>query len=90
MVLPRPDLEALGITYRRIPILAVGKDVYCDSALIIDTIVETLGKIPSSPDDKAYQSWGENTFQEALGLVPPQALSPVSYTHLTLPTKRIV
>jgi len=76
MVLPRPDLEALGITYRRIPLLAVGKDVYCDSALIIDTIVETLGKIPSGPHDNAYHAWGENTFQEALGLVPPQALSP--------------
>ncbi|OSC98982.1 hypothetical protein PYCCODRAFT_1438790 [Trametes coccinea BRFM310] len=33
--LPRPDLsDRLGITYRRIPILAIGKDVYCDSSLI--------------------------------------------------------
>ncbi|KAI0663275.1 hypothetical protein C8Q70DRAFT_907485 [Cubamyces menziesii] len=33
--LPRPDLaERLGVTYRRIPVLAIGKDVYCDSSLI--------------------------------------------------------
>lgn len=32
---PRPELsELLGITYRRIPILAIGNDVYCDSGLI--------------------------------------------------------
>lgn len=39
-VLPRPDLEALGITYRRIPIMAIGRDVYCDSSLIIDVLEE--------------------------------------------------
>ena len=43
-VLPRKDLEALGITYRRIPVFAVGKDVYCDSSLIFDLVVEKLGK----------------------------------------------
>ena len=33
--MPRPDLaERLGVTYRRIPVLAIGKDVYCDSSLI--------------------------------------------------------
>ncbi|KAI0796853.1 hypothetical protein C8Q75DRAFT_802526 [Abortiporus biennis] len=35
MTLPRPDLsELLGVSYRRIPILAIGNDVYCDSSLI--------------------------------------------------------
>ncbi|EIW61458.1 uncharacterized protein TRAVEDRAFT_162670 [Trametes versicolor FP-101664 SS1] len=33
--LPRPDLaDRLGVTYRRIPVLAIGKDVYCDTSLI--------------------------------------------------------
>jgi hypothetical protein len=32
MVLPRPEISGeLGINYRRIPILAIGNDVYCDS-----------------------------------------------------------
>ncbi|KAI0766701.1 hypothetical protein BD413DRAFT_150463 [Trametes elegans] len=34
-ILPRPDLsDRLGVTYRRIPVLAIGSDVYCDSSLI--------------------------------------------------------
>lgn len=43
-VLPRKDLENLGITYRRIPVLAIGKDVYCDSSLIFDVVTKGLGK----------------------------------------------
>ena len=35
MTLPRPDLaDRLGVTYRRIPVMAIGNDVYCDSSLI--------------------------------------------------------
>ena len=35
MTLPRPDItDSLGINYRRIPILAIGNDVYCDTSLI--------------------------------------------------------
>jgi len=34
-ILPRPELSnLLGITYRRIPVLAIGNDVYCDTSLI--------------------------------------------------------
>jgi glutathione S-transferase len=33
--LPRPDLEALNVNYRRIPILTLGRDVYLDTRLII-------------------------------------------------------
>lgn len=76
VVLPRPDLTNLGITYRRIPILAVGKDVYADTSLIVDKIVSTLGKIPTSPADKAYETWGNNLFQEVLSLIPMAALTP--------------
>lgn len=72
VVLPRPDLEALGITYRRIPLLAVGRDVYCDSSLIIDVVLNKLAKasIPSSPADKAWESWGYETFVAVLTLAP--------------------
>ncbi|KAH9927203.1 uncharacterized protein BXZ73DRAFT_102789 [Epithele typhae] len=39
MTLPRPDLaDRLGITYRRIPVLAIGRDVYCDSSLIASVL----------------------------------------------------
>ncbi|TFL06042.1 hypothetical protein BDV98DRAFT_561091 [Pterulicium gracile] len=36
---PRPELsQLLGVTYRRIPVLAIGRDLYCDSASIADAI----------------------------------------------------
>ncbi|KAI0677054.1 hypothetical protein C8Q78DRAFT_63602 [Trametes maxima] len=38
-ILPRPDLaDRLGVTYRRIPILAIGRDIYCDSSLIASAL----------------------------------------------------
>jgi len=38
-MLPRPEItDYLGITYRRIPILAIGNDVYCDTSLIVNAL----------------------------------------------------
>lgn len=34
-MLPRPDLARLAIAYRRIPLLAIGRDVYLDTRLIL-------------------------------------------------------
>jgi hypothetical protein len=32
---PRPELsDVLGIKYRRVPVLSIGRDVYCDTSLI--------------------------------------------------------
>lgn len=33
--MPRPDLAALGVQYRRVPVLAYGRDIYCDTLLIL-------------------------------------------------------
>ena len=39
MAPPRPELsELLGVTYRRIPVLAIGNDVYCDTSLIASVL----------------------------------------------------
>ncbi|EJD01143.1 uncharacterized protein FOMMEDRAFT_110715 [Fomitiporia mediterranea MF3/22] len=39
MTLPRPEItDTLGIAYRRIPILSIGNDVYCDTSLIIPAL----------------------------------------------------
>lgn len=43
--MPRPDIAALGINYRRIPVLAVGRDVYLDTRLIL----EKLEALPAAP-----------------------------------------
>ncbi|KAI0098906.1 glutathione S-transferase [Nemania sp. FL0031] len=37
-ILPRPDVSLLGISYRRIPILSIGRDVYLDTRLIIQKL----------------------------------------------------
>ena len=78
IVLPRKDLEELGITYRRIPVLAVGKDVYCDSGLIFDIVLDKLAKkqLPTSPADKAWEAWGLETFKAALPLIPHELVTP--------------
>lgn len=76
IVLPRPDLEKLGITYRRIPVIAIGKDVYVDSSKIIDQILAEHGKVPTNPADKAYEVFGANLFNEILSLIPLELLTP--------------
>lgn len=39
--MPRPDIAKLGIKYRRIPIMSIGRDVYLDTRLILQKL-ETL------------------------------------------------
>ncbi|OQN95790.1 hypothetical protein B0A48_17980 [Cryoendolithus antarcticus] len=34
-ILPRPMLAALGVRYRRIPVLSIGKDIYVDTSAIL-------------------------------------------------------
>ncbi|KAH0136917.1 hypothetical protein KCU67_g15915, partial [Aureobasidium melanogenum] len=56
-IMPRPALAALGISYRRIPLLAIGRHVYCDSRLILQVLQERypLHGVPMSDSDKAIQ-----------------------------------
>ncbi|KAL4971549.1 hypothetical protein BDW66DRAFT_165075 [Aspergillus desertorum] len=45
-ILPRPDLARLGIRYRRIPLLSIGRDVYLDSPLILRALERVQAKQP--------------------------------------------
>jgi len=36
--MPRPDVKALGVEYRRIPVVAIGKDIYTDTRLILSKL----------------------------------------------------
>jgi glutathione S-transferase len=36
--MPRPHLELIDVGYRKIPIMAIGKDIYIDSRLIISKL----------------------------------------------------
>jgi glutathione S-transferase len=44
--MPKPDLTALTGGYRRTPVLQIGADIYCDTALIAD-VLEKLAPTPS-------------------------------------------
>ena len=46
LIMPKPDVVALTGGYRRTPILQVGADVYCDTALIA-RVLERLAPSPS-------------------------------------------
>ena len=46
MIMPKPDLTALTGGYRRTPVLQIGADIYCDTALIAD-VLEKLAPLPS-------------------------------------------
>ena len=41
-VMPKPDVVALTGGYRKTPILQIGADIYCDTALIADVIEELM------------------------------------------------
>ena len=45
MVMPKPDLVALTGGYRKTPVLQIGADIYCDTALICD-VLEHLQPAP--------------------------------------------
>ena len=74
-MLPRPTLEKIGVTYRRIPILAIGKDFFADSSLIIDTLQKSFNsKLPTNPADKAFEDFGDSLFKLVLRVIPVKTL----------------
>ena len=46
VIMPKPDLTALTGGYRRTPVMQIGADIYCDTALIAD-VVERLAPAPT-------------------------------------------
>jgi len=46
MIMPKPELTALTGGYRRTPVLQIGADIYCDTALICD-VLEHLAPTPT-------------------------------------------
>ena len=45
-IMPKPDLTALTGGYRRTPVMQMGADIYCDTALIAD-VLEKIAPTPS-------------------------------------------
>ncbi|XWW98856.1 hypothetical protein V2A60_006859 [Cordyceps javanica] len=57
--MPRPDLKMIGVEYRRIPVVAIGRDVYLDTRLQLPKL-ESLG-VPqarlggTTPEQRAFE-----------------------------------
>lgn len=65
-IMPKPDLTALTGGYRRTPVLQVGADIYCDTALIAD-VLERIAPTPSlypaeaAGLSKTLAQWADST-----------------------------
>jgi glutathione S-transferase len=78
-VMPRPDLDSIDVGYRKIPIVSIGKDVYCDSRLIVsklEELYENSSLTSSTPAEAGIQKLFENysvdggVFANAVRLMP--------------------
>ena len=77
--MPRPDLQKIGVNYRRIPLLAIGRDVYCDTRIILRKLEELVpdGRLGASRGDqkileKLLETWTieSGIFNRASQLIP--------------------
>jgi glutathione S-transferase len=66
VIMPKPDLTPLTGGYRRIPVLQVGADVYCDSQVILEEI-ERRHPEPAvvRPGDWAVNLWADRIWFQA-------------------------
>jgi glutathione S-transferase len=65
-VMPKPDVLALTGGYRKTPILQVGADVYCDSALICDVLEHVQAEPTVYPPhlkgvSRVFAQWADTT-----------------------------
>ena len=72
-IMPKPDVVALTGGYRRTPLLQIGADVYCDTALICDVLEQREPRAPLFPEGKkgvarVFAQWADSTlFWAAMG-----------------------
>ena len=72
-VMPKPDVLALTGGYRKTPILQIGADIYCDTALICDVLEQiqpapTLYPARDKGAARLIAQWADNTlFWSAMG-----------------------
>jgi glutathione S-transferase len=72
-IMPKPDVLALTGGYRRTPILQIGADIYCDTALICDVLEHrepqpTLYPAPHKGLARVLAQWADGTlFWAAMG-----------------------
>jgi len=83
-IMPKPDLTALTGGYRKTPVLQIGADVYCDTALIADVLEErapgpTLYPSGVMGASRILAQWADSTlFWSAI----PFVMQPAGLAHL--------
>jgi glutathione S-transferase len=83
-VMPKPDVVALTGGYRKTPILQIGADIYCDTALIADVIEAHVPKPTLYPKGAAGASrilaqWADSTL---FWTMIPYTLQPAGLAHM--------
>lgn len=66
VVMPKPDLVVLTGGYRKTPVLQIGADIYCDTALIADVLERLQPEPPLFPAatagaDRLIAQWADST-----------------------------
>jgi len=81
-IMPKPDLTALTGGYRKTPVLQIGADVYCDTALIARRLEAEKATPPLFPDGleftcSSFALWVDSVvFQYAVALaMQPEAMA---------------
>ena len=70
VIMPKPELIPLTGGYRRIPVLQIGADVYCDSQVIMAEIAERAGGAPLEGAGWAVNLWADRLFfQSAVPII---------------------
>ncbi|MGH8387492.1 MAG: glutathione S-transferase family protein [Pseudomonas sp.] len=74
-VMPKPDLTALTGGYRKTPVLQIGADIYCDTALIARRLEQEKALPALLPEGQemiaaSFAAWADSVvFQHAVSLV---------------------
>ena len=87
MVMPKPDLVALTGGYRRTPVLQIGADVYCDTALIA-RVLERVAPAPTLfPYGDAFANRAMAHFADSVmfNLAVPIGFQPGGMVKIFLP-----
>jgi glutathione S-transferase len=83
VIMPKPDLTALTGGYRRTPVLQVGADIYCDTALIA-RVLEARAPDPAlfraeQPLAPLLAQWADSTL---FWTVIPYTMQPAGLAHV--------
>lgn len=82
VVPPRPDLAAIGVKYRRIPVMAIGRDVYCDTKCILAKLEHLFPPSAEHPGlgatnakdrglERLVEKWGTDIFMSVCTTISP-------------------